>query len=72
LKELVINKTAIINNVTESVLIKIASAKITVKTSGKMELFYMFYITGIFNEKGVNTELHEILFIKCEESNRFI
>ena len=72
MKELVVDKTAIINTTTESVPTRTAIAKMTMKTSGKMELFYMFQVPGISGEKGVDTELDEILLIKCEESNRSV
>jgi hypothetical protein len=69
LKELVVDKTAIINTTTESVSPRAAIAKTTVKTSGEMEFFHMFHMVGISGEKGVDTELYEILLIRCEESN---
>jgi hypothetical protein len=71
LKELVVGKTAMINTTTESVPTRTASAKIAVKTSSEMELFHLFYVAGISGEKGVDTELHEVLLIS-EESNRSV
>lgn len=58
-----------IDATTESVPPRIATAKIAVKTSGEIELFYMLYVAGISGEKGVDTELYEILLIS-KESNR--
>jgi hypothetical protein len=72
LKELIVDKTAMINTTTESVPARAASAKMTVKTSGEMELFHMLYVAGVSGEKGLDTELHEILLIRCEESNRSV
>ena len=64
-------KAAILNTTTKSASTRTATTKIAVKTSSKIELFYMFYIAGISSEKGVNTELYEVLLIS-EESNRSV
>ncbi len=71
MKEFVVGKTAIIIIITttESVPPRTAITKITTKTRGEIELFHMYYVASISSKKGVDTELYEILLIRCEESN---